>query len=71
MKHSLDKLDSRLDTEKKGKVSQKTEQQKISKPKHRKRVAKKTKQIMKDIWDNIKWPNSHVTGAPEEQERMG
>lgn len=24
---------------------------------------------MKDIWDNIKWPNSHVTGAPEEEER--
>lgn len=24
---------------------------------------------MKDIWDNIKWSNSHVTGAPEEEER--
>ena len=30
---------------------------------------KRNEDILRDLWDNIKWTNIHITGVPEEEEK--
>ena len=39
--------------------------------KKEKKIIKRNEDNLRDLWDNVKWPNIQIIGIPEEEDKTG